>query len=92
VWANRDNTQSLAGTVLASSIFIQSGSGESLPDVTAAEYGGGNDDILWAALGWMKYYQFWAAGGGSGKNFEFLLVRSQLISTAIDLRLTPLVI
>ncbi|KAJ7453435.1 hypothetical protein FB451DRAFT_1408839 [Mycena latifolia] len=43
------------------------------PNVTAAEYGGGNDDILWAALGWMKYYQFWAAGGGTGKNLAFLL-------------------
>ncbi|KAJ7660100.1 glycoside hydrolase superfamily [Mycena polygramma] len=73
VWANRDNKDSLAGTVLGDSFYIQTGSGESPPDVTAAEYGGGNDDVLWAALGWMKYYQFWAAGGGSGKNLEFLL-------------------
>ncbi|KAJ6563854.1 glycoside hydrolase [Mycena capillaripes] len=73
VWANRDNTESLAGTVLGDSFFIQTGSGESPPDVAAAEYGGGNDDILWAALGWMKYYQFWAAGGGTGKNLAFLL-------------------
>jgi hypothetical protein len=92
VWANRDNTQSLAGTVLADSFFIQTGSGESPPDVTAAEYGGGNDDVLWAALGWMKYYQFWAAGGGSGKNLAFLLVRSQLIPTTINLRLATIVI
>ncbi|KAF8149652.1 hypothetical protein K438DRAFT_1988794 [Mycena galopus ATCC 62051] len=33
----------------------------------------GNDNVLWAAFGWMKYYQFWAAGEGSGTNVAFLL-------------------
>ena len=76
VWASGDTN---GGTVLADSLFIQSGSGESLPEPTAAEFGGGNDDVLWAALAWMKYYQFWTAGGGSGKNLDFLLVWHYLI-------------
>ncbi|KAF7368568.1 Glucan 1,3-beta-glucosidase [Mycena venus] len=45
---------------LASSVFISeelSGS----PSETGGDFGGGNDDVLWAALAWMKYYQYYEA-------------------------------
>ncbi|KAJ7834579.1 hypothetical protein B0H14DRAFT_2590854 [Mycena olivaceomarginata] len=45
-------------TFLSDSFFIGNGVGSIGLSLTAAEFGGGNDDVLWAALSWMKWYQF----------------------------------
>jgi hypothetical protein len=64
---------------LATSVFISeeiSGS----PAETGLDFGGGNDDVLWAALAWMRYYQYYEAT--VGKPLTSLLVSHILTSLA----------
>ncbi|KAJ7496176.1 exo-beta-1,3-glucanase [Mycena galericulata] len=62
-----------AATYLSDSFFIGNGVGTVGLSPTAAEFGGGNDDILWAALSWMKWYQFYKAQGGTASQSNLLV-------------------
>ncbi|KAF7337318.1 Glycoside hydrolase family 18 protein [Mycena sanguinolenta] len=68
-WASGQAGDSETGNgagALASSVFISEEISDSPPE-TAQDFGGadpGYDDILWAALSWMKYYQYYRATVG----------------------------
>ncbi|KAF7341759.1 Glycoside hydrolase family 18 protein [Mycena sanguinolenta] len=65
-WASGQAGNSESGNgagALANSVFISEEISDS-PAETAQDFGGGNDDVLWAALSWMKYYQYYQATVG----------------------------
>ncbi|KAJ6448584.1 hypothetical protein C8R45DRAFT_1224651 [Mycena sanguinolenta] len=65
-WASGQiaNGQSGNGAgALANSVFISEEISDS-PAETGGDFGGGNDDVLWAALAWIKYYQYYQATVG----------------------------
>ncbi|KAJ7132986.1 glycoside hydrolase superfamily [Mycena filopes] len=62
----------IGATYLSDSFFIGNGVGTVGLDPTRDEYGGGNDDILWAALGWLRWYKYYKAVGGTSSQSYLL--------------------
>ncbi|KAJ7505174.1 glycoside hydrolase superfamily [Mycena galericulata] len=80
-WAWANSQTSNDSTDLANSLFIIEGTGSFGLPPNAGEFGGGNDDVLWAALSWMKYYQFNKSEGGTDS--QLLLNYSQVFIDAV---------
>ncbi|KAJ7823208.1 hypothetical protein B0H14DRAFT_2598020 [Mycena olivaceomarginata] len=70
-----------AATFLSDSFFIGNGVGSIFRSPTAAEFGGGNDDVLWAAVVDEMVPIYKAVGGTAPQSF--LLVWHQLTSILI---------